>query len=280
VSISFQIVSFCYNIKAKNKSFALEDVSFDLEMGKIYFLIGHTGSGKSTIAQLINGLLLATSGDVVVRSQEKEYILNNKSKKKKLKNLRKNVGLVFQFPEYQLFEETIIKDVMFGPKNFGYSLEEAENSAKNALSATGISQDIFDKSPFMISGGQKRRVAIAGILAFNPDVLILDEPTAGLDPQGAQEMMELFINLNKKQNKTLIIITHQLDDALKYGDQVLLLCQGKLVKIDTPNAILTDEKLLHESQLEMPPLLKLAKNLSLDLSKINTIEDMLQQVKK
>ena len=202
--IAFEKVNYQY---APNTPFAyeaLKNIDLAFELGKITAIIGPTGSGKSTLVQHLNALLLPTRGTVLVLDRT----ITHNDKPKELKSLRKRVGLVFQFPEYQLFEETILKDIMFGPLNFKVDEATAKQQALAALNMVGLDESTAEKSPLDISGGQKRRVAIAGILAINPDVLVLDEPTAGLDPQGAKSMMELFVRLNRDHGKTILVVTH------------------------------------------------------------------------
>ena len=207
--IKFEKVSHIYSEGTPFRYVALEDVDLEFREGAFTAVIGRTGSGKSTLVQHLNALLLPTSGTVIVDDWE----LKAGQDAKGLKKLRKKVGLVFQFPEYQLFEETVLKDVSFGPKNFGVSVKEAEEKASNALRMVGLEKEYEQRSPLELSGGQKRRVAIAGILAMDPDILVLDEPTAGLDPQGALEMMRLFRDLNKIHGTTIIMVTHDMEQA-------------------------------------------------------------------
>ncbi|MFR7881889.1 MAG: ATP-binding cassette domain-containing protein [Christensenellales bacterium] len=187
-------------------------------------IVGHTGSGKSTLVQHMNGLLLATSGRVEV------FNINViRSKKIKLKPVREHVGLVFQFPEYQIFESTVLEDIMFGPKNFGKSKEEAKQLAIQAAHRIGINDEILERSPFTLSGGQMRRVAIAGAMAINPDILILDEPTVGLDPKGKDELMNLLVHMHNETHKTIIMISHDMDIVASYAKRILVMDQGKLI---------------------------------------------------
>ena len=207
---------------------ALKDVSFALEKGEFAAVVGESGSGKSTFVQHLNALLLPTSGRVEVD----DYHIEAGTKLKDVKNLRKKVGLVFQFPEYQLFEETIGKDIAFGPKNFGIAEDKALELAKQILPVVGLDASYMERSPFDLSGGQKRRVAIGGILVLDPDLLVLDEPTAGLDPQGANEMMALFMRLNKEKGKTVLLVSHDMEHVKNYCDHVIVFEQGK-VKIES-----------------------------------------------
>lgn len=203
---------------------ALKGVDLDIPEGEVTAIIGQTGSGKSTLVQHLNGLLLPTGGSLDVEG----FHIEQGMKIKDVKDLRKKVGLVFQFPEYQLFEETIAKDIAFGPKNFGASQEEADAMVDKVLPMVGLDASFKERSPFELSGGQKRRVAIAGILALEPSVLVLDEPVAGLDPQGATEMMELFDRLNKEEGKTIILISHDMEHVLQYADNVVVMENGQV----------------------------------------------------
>lgn len=247
------------HVYALNTSFAyaaLKGVDLELKEGKVTAIIGATGSGKSTLVQHLNALLLPTAGKITFLDRE----INAEQKPTKLKSLRKQVGLVFQFPEYQLFEETILKDVAFGPKNFGASEEEANLAAKKALSMVGIDASYYERSPLDLSGGQKRRVAIAGILAMDPDVLVLDEPTAGLDPQGAQQMMTLFSRLNKEFNKTVLVVTHDMEHVLNYCDEVVVMVDGKVHLHEEVSKFFQDTSLLKELNI-LPPAVVRAREL-------------------
>ena len=226
MSIKFQEVSYTYSPSSKFAFNALKNISLEFEMNKITALIGHTGSGKSTLVQQLNALLIPTSGTLEVCDF---IITNDKKKNKNLKSLRKRVGLVFQFPEYQLFEETVAKDIGFGPKNFGVSEEEINDIVKKVIVQVGLDESYLERSPLELSGGQKRRVAIAGILAMNPDVLVLDEPTAGLDPNGAKAMLDLFVELNRL-GKTIIIVTHEMGFARYACEKVAFLYEGALIE--------------------------------------------------
>ena len=228
MSIKFQEVSHFYE-KAKKNEFlpaAINQINLEIEEeGEFVMIMGHTGSGKSTLMQHINGLLLPTSGEVLIGDLK---ITNKKRKNPKLAPIRKKIGFVFQFPEYQLFEETVLKDIMYGPKNFGFSDEEAKKAAIDIAKRLNITS-ILDSSPFNLSGGQMRKVAIAGILAYEPDVLLLDEPTRGLDPLGAKEIMAFFKELQTKYNKTIIMISHDMDLVYEYATRCVVLQNGELV---------------------------------------------------
>ena len=230
MSIEFNKVGYIYSEKTPFEYAALHDVDLKFSEGKITAIIGATGSGKSTLVQHLNALLLPSSGKLNVLNFE----IVAKQKATNLKALRSHVGLVFQFPEYQLFEETILKDLCFGPKNFGATDEEAQEKAIRALKLVGLDQSYLEKSPLDLSGGQKRRVAIAGILAMDPDVLVLDEPTAGLDPQGAIAMMSLFKELNQKFGKTVLVVTHDMEHVLNYCDEVVVMKKGEVYRLPSP----------------------------------------------
>ncbi len=237
MSINFRKVSFEYSPNTPFSYKALRDIDLELAMGQMTAVIGATGSGKSTLVQHLNALLLPSSGTVEVL----DFKITAGVKFKQTKALRQHVGLVFQFPEYQLFEETLLKDVAFGPTNFGVAPEYAEKLAASCLKTVGISPADFQKSPLELSGGQKRRVAIAGILAMDPEVLVLDEPTAGLDPQGARAMMALFSYLNKTKKITVIIVSHDMEYVLDYCSRVVVMHNGQL-------AIQTDVKKFFASE--------------------------------
>ena len=224
MAITFKSLSYIYDEGMPYAHHALKDINLNIEEGKITAIIGKTGSGKSTLVEHLNALLVPSSGSLEI---EDTIILPGK-KNKGLKALRKKVGLVFQFSEYQLFEETILKDVAFGPKNYGPSEQEAIAKAKLALKMVGIDESYYETSPFDLSGGQKRRIAIAGILALEPKIIVLDEPTAGLDPKGSQEMIDLFVKLNKKAGITVILVTHDNEIVYNYADNTVLMADGEV----------------------------------------------------
>lgn len=256
MGIALKQVDYTYQEGTPFEGRALFGIDLAIADGSYTAVIGHTGSGKSTIMQLLNGLNIPTKGQVEVG----DLTISAKSKPKAIKHLRQQVGLVFQFPESQLFEETVLKDVAFGPKNFGKSEEEALALAKEKLVLVGISEDLFDQNPFELSGGQMRRVAIAGILAMEPSVLVLDEPTAGLDPKGRLELMTLFKNLHAS-GLTIVLVTHVMDDVADYADQVYILEAGRLVGGGRPCDVFQEVDFLAEKQLGLPKVTAFAHRL-------------------
>ena len=257
MDIRFKQVGFAYQAGTPFEMRALHDISFSIKEGSYVAIIGHTGSGKSTILQHLNALLKPTEGIVELGDKTIDSTTGNKD----LKPLRKKVGIVFQFPEAQLFEETVEKDIAFGPKNFGVSEEEALKIASEVVKTVGLPEDVLKKSPFDLSGGQMRRVAIAGVLAMKPDVLVLDEPTAGLDPKGRLEMMEMFYKLNKEQNMTIVLVTHQMNDVSDYADHVIVIEAGNVVKEGSPKEVFSDASWLLEKQLGVPTTLAFVEKL-------------------
>ena len=257
MGIALENVSFTYQEGTPLASTALSDVSLTIEDGSYTALIGHTGSGKSTILQLLNGLLVPSQGSVRVF----DTLITSTSKNKDIRQIRKQVGLVFQFAENQIFEETVLKDVAFGPQNFGVSEEDAERIAREKLALVGIAESLFDRSPFELSGGQMRRVAIAGILAMEPAILVLDEPTAGLDPLGRKELMNLFKKLHQS-GMTIVLVTHLMDDVAEYANQVYVMEKGRLVKGGKPSDIFQDVVFMEEVQLGVPKITAFCKRLA------------------
>ena len=257
MGIALENVSFTYQEGTPLASTALSDVSLTIEDGSYTALIGHTGSGKSTILQLLNGLLVPSQGSVRVF----DTFITSTSKNKDIRQIRKQVGLVFQFAENQIFEETVLKDVAFGPQNFGVSEEEAEKIAREKLALVGINEALFDRSPFELSGGQMRRVAIAGILAMEPAILVLDEPTAGLDPLGRKELMNLFKKLHQS-GMTIVLVTHLMDDVAEYANQVYVMEKGRLVKGGKPSDVFQDVVFMEEVQLGVPKITSFCKRLA------------------
>lgn len=257
MGIALENVSFTYQEGTPLASTALSDVSLTIEDGSYTALIGHTGSGKSTILQLLNGLLVPSQGSVRVF----DTLITSTSKNKDIRQIRKQVGLVFQFAENQIFEETVLKDVAFGPQNFGVSEEDAEQIAREKLALVGIDESLFNHSPFELSGGQMRRVAIAGILAMEPAILVLDEPTAGLDPLGRKDLMNLFKKLHQS-GMTIVLVTHLMDDVAEYASQVYVMEKGRLVKGGKPSDIFQDVVFMEEVQLGVPKITAFCKRLA------------------
>ena len=257
MGIALENVSFTYQEGTPLASTALSDVSLTIEDGSYTALIGHTGSGKSTILQLLNGLLVPSQGSVRVF----DTLITSTSKNKDIRQIRKQVGLVFQFAENQIFEETVLKDVAFGPQNFGVSEEDAEQIAREKLALVGIDESLFNHSPFELSGGQMRRVAIAGILAMEPAILVLDEPTAGLDPLGRKELMNLFKKLHQS-GMTIVLVTHLMDDVAEYANQVYVMEKGRLVKGGKPSDVFQDVVFMEEVQLGVPKITAFCKRLA------------------
>ncbi len=259
MGIQFKDVSFMYQGIKENYD-ALSHINLNIEEdGEFIAIIGHTGSGKSTLVQHMNALLLPTSGKVNVLGQELPP-----QKKEKINHLRQKVGLVFQFPEYQLFEETILKDIMFGPKNFKSTEVEAMEKAKKAATIVGIDPELYEQSPFRISGGQMRRVAVAGILAMEPKILVLDEPTRGLDPKGRKDLMKIFKDLHEIEHKSIVLISHDMDIVSEYAKRVIVMDQGKVV-FDGKKEALFEHPDFDKFHLELPTSLKILKHLEKEI---------------
>ena len=259
---------------------ALDDINLDIKEGIITAIIGETGSGKSTLVEHLNALLLPDEGSLQIL----DYNIIANHKQKFLKPLRKDVGLVFQFSEYQLFEETVIKDVMFGPLNFGLSQQEALTKAIEALKLVQIDEKYFNVSPLELSGGQKRRVAIAGILACDPKIIVLDEPTAGLDPKGSMQIIDLFVQLNKKLNKTIIIVSHDNEMVYNYCDETIVLSHSKVVYHGLTVDLFADSDLVEKLHLLIPQIVQLKNELNangFNISKdARTIQEVVNQASK
>ncbi|ALM27103.1 energy-coupling factor ABC transporter ATP-binding protein [Bacillus altitudinis] len=241
-----------YQMKTPFERLALYDVNASIKEGSYVAVIGHTGSGKSTLLQHLNGLLKPTKGSIALG----DTVLQANKKQKELKSLRKKVGIVFQFPEHQLFEETILKDICFGPMNFGVPKEKAEAKAKEMLKLVGLPESLLSRSPFELSGGQMRRVAIAGVLAMEPEVLVLDEPTAGLDPRGRKEIMDMFYELHQKANLTTILVTHSMEDAAHYADQMIVMHKGTVKATGTPRELFANRTHMSSFGLDLPETIK------------------------
>ena len=256
MGITLQQVSYTYQANTPFEGRALFGVDLEIVEGSYTALIGHTGSGKSTILQLLNGLNVPTAGTVLID----ETVITPTSVNKDIKQVRKKVGLVFQFPESQVFDETVLQDVAFGPQNFGVSKEDAERTAREKLALVGIDEELFERSPFELSGGQMRRVAIAGILAMEPHVLVLDESTAGLDPAGRKELMAIFKELHQ-MGMTIVLVTHLMDDVADFADFVYVLENGKGVRTGRPSAVFQEVDFMESIQLGVPKITKFAANL-------------------
>ena len=280
MAIRFKSLSYVYNKDMPYAKKALDNIDLEISESKVTALIGETGSGKSTLVEHLNALLIPTDGQLEIF----DYVIMPKIKMHFLKSLRKDIGLVFQFSEYQLFEETVLKDVMFGPLNFGYPQEDALKMSINALTLVGIDKDLYETSPLELSGGQRRRVAIAGILACDPKVIVLDEPTAGLDPMGAKEIINLFISLNKKFNKTLIIVSHDNEMVYNYCDDTVVLNHGKIVYHGSTLDLFNDQNKLKEFNMLEPQIVTF-KNMLINKgfkisSEARTLEMIVDEVRK
>lgn len=276
MGIKISNVFYTYSPKSPNATLALNNVSLTIEEHSFVAFVGETGSGKSTLMQNLNALLVPSSGQIEID----DFVITPKAKKnKRIKELRKHVGLVFQFPEYQLFEETVEKDVAFGVKNFGADEETAIKKAHEALLSVGLDESYFSRSPFDLSGGEKRRVAIAGILAIEPDILVLDEPTAGLDPKGVNDIMSLVKQMHEN-GKTIILVTHDMDVVMKYCEKVYVLNKGQLVFEGNPYQLFAQDN--EEMAIEVPALFELArklkqKGLKIDIENIRNVDDFIKQ---
>lgn len=247
MSIVLENISYVYMPKTPFERRALDDVSLEIPSGKVTAIAGHTGSGKSTLIQMLNGLLKPYSGRVIVDG------VDIAGKTKESKAAKRKVGMVFQYPEHQLFEESVAMDIAFGPKNLGLDDEAVQQRIREAMNFVGLDYDAFhERSPFQLSGGQMRRVAIAGVLALQPEYLVLDEPTAGLDPKGREELMGRFMGLHKKQGTTIILISHSMDDIARYADNVVILNDGKLALQGTPQQVFASQEIIEASGLELP----------------------------
>ncbi|BCZ44130.1 energy-coupling factor transporter ATP-binding protein EcfA2 [Clostridium gelidum] len=277
MSIKIENLTHIYMPRSPFEKVALDDVSLDIRDGEFIALIGHTGSGKSTLIQHFNGLLEATSGKVIVDG------VDITDKKAKLTNIRKKVGLVFQYPEYQIFEETIAKDIEFGPRNLGLSEEEIHNRVIEAMEMVGLDYETDkDKSPFDLSGGQKRRVAIAGVIAMKPTTLILDEPTAGLDPKGRDDILYQISKLHKDYNMTIVIVSHSMEDVAKIAERIVVMNDGKIALQGTPAEVFKEVDMLEKIGLGVPQVTYLVRELrkkGFDISdSIFTIEEAKNEI--
>ncbi|WP_018249328.1 energy-coupling factor transporter ATPase [Orenia marismortui] len=273
-------LSHTYDPDIKSNNYTLKDINFEVQKGEFIGLIGHTGSGKSTLVQTLNALIHPTKGEIIIDGQDITKIKN-------LKEIRKKVGLVFQYPEHQLFEENIAADVSFGPKNLGLNEDEVDRRVKQALEWVNLDYEEFkDRSPFRLSGGQQRRVAIAGVLAMEPEILILDEPTAGLDPKARVELINEIVNLKEKFGLTIILISHRMEEIAQLADRILVLESGRLVLEGSPSYVFDHDSFLEEIGLGIPQITSVMKRLKKKLklsdmrTDIFTIEDAKQEILK
>lgn len=279
MTIDVRNLSYVYSAKTPYEHKALENITFSIAEGETVGIIGSTGSGKSTLVQHFNALIKAQSGDIVVNG------IDLRAKKINYKELRRDVGMLFQYPEYQLFEDTVAKDVAFGPKNFGFKKDEIEFLVKESIELVGLKYDeVKDKSPFELSGGEKRRVAIAGIIASRPKVLVLDEPTAGLDPLGKREILNLVMRLKKTFCKTVIMISHNMDEIAEFCDRVIVLNDRFLVHSTTPEKLFSDPTSLEGTGLRFPHVVRIKSNLAekginIDLEKLD-IDSLVEAIEK
>ncbi|MCY8241788.1 energy-coupling factor ABC transporter ATP-binding protein [Bacillus haynesii] len=280
MDIEIKDVEHRYQMKTPFERLAIYDVNAVIKEGSYVAVIGHTGSGKSTLLQHLNGLLRPTKGQIRLG----EDVLEAGKKNKHLKALRKKVGIVFQFPEHQLFEETILKDIAFGPINFGMSREKAEEKAREMLKLVGLDEELSERSPFELSGGQMRRVAIAGVLAMEPEVLVLDEPTVGLDPRGRKEIMDMFYSLHKQRKLTTILVTHSMEDAAAYADELIVMHKGTVKAKGTPRELFSKKDDIAALGLDLPETIKFQRRLEETLgitfkAPILTVEEAASEIK-
>lgn len=248
MSIHIKNITHIYNKGLAFESIALKDVSLDIEDGQLVCIIGHTGSGKSTLIQHLNGLLKPESGNIFIND------VDITEPKISMIDIRKRIGIVFQYPEYQLFEETVKEDVAFGPKNLGWSQEEVDGAVKNALEDVGLHDSVYERSPFELSGGQKRKVAIAGVLAMKPEVLILDEPAAGLDPKSHKDLLNLLLDIHKKEKNIMIIVSHNMQDVANIADKVIVMDKGSCIMQGSPKEVFARRDELKQIGLSVPPI--------------------------
>ena len=280
MSVIVKNLTYIYDEGRPFASKAIDDISFEIKDNDFVGLIGHTGSGKSTLIQHLNGLLKPSSGEIIVNG------FNITDKDLNLTEIRKRVGIVFQYPEYQLFEETVEKDIAFGPGNLGLDEEEISKRVRKSMEAVGLDYETYkDKSPFDLSGGQKRRVAIAGVIAMNPEVLILDEPTAGLDPGGRDEIFNLIKKLHRDNNITIILSSHSMDDMAKLAQTIIVMNHGKIEFMGTPREVFTSHAArLREIGLDVPQVLELAtklRNKGFDIRPdVLTVEEIKDEILK
>lgn len=269
-------LAYHYSVGTPFEKAAVEQVSIQVEKGELLGVIGHTGSGKSTLIQMLNGLLRPTGGQVLLDGKDIW------AEPKKIRSVRFRVGMVFQYPEYQLFEETVLKDIMFGPKNMGLSDQEAESRAREAAHFTGLKEELLGKSPFELSGGEKRRAAIAGVIAMDPDVLILDEPTAGLDPRGRDVLLAQITQYHKNRGNTVLLVSHSMEDIGRTADRILVMNGGRAAMLDETKKVFERGPQLEAMGLRVPQITKIMQELQklglpVDPSTL-TVDSALQQL--
>ncbi len=268
-------LTYVYGENTPFQKVAVDRVNLSIEEGQFIGVIGHTGSGKSTLIQTLNGLLRPTSGQVLLDGKDIW------AEPKKIRSVRFRVGMVFQYPEHQLFEETVIKDICFGPKNMGLSEEEAQERARKAAEFVGLSPDLLEKSPFDLSGGQKRRVAIAGVIAMDPDVLILDEPTAGLDPRGRDVLLAQIVGYHQVRKNTVLLVSHSMEDIARTAEKILVMNDSKAAMFDSTEKVFSRDKELEEMGLRVPEITKIMARLKekgWPVSTALTMEQALRQL--
>lgn len=273
--IELKNVGYTYEDNASGRVEAVKDVSVKIEDGEFWGIIGHTGSGKSTLTELMSGLLKPTEGSVIVDG------IDVKNTKNTVRELKGKVAMVFQYPEHQLFEETVLKDICFGPKNLGLDENEAIKQAKAAMKLVELGEEYENLSPFELSGGEKRRVAIAGILAMKPDVLILDEPTAGLDPAGRDSLIDTLVRIQGEWTKSVVMVSHSMEDVARCAKKVMVMKKGRLIKSGDVGDVFKDEKLLTDAGLDIPQITRLMTRLraeGFEFEDILTVEDAVNAI--
>ena len=278
MSLELKQVSYSYSVGTSYEVQALKNISLTINEGEFIGVIGHTGSGKSTLIQHLNALIRPTEGTILYKGED--IWAENYDRR----SLRHEVGLVFQYPEHQLFESDVLSDVCFGPINQGLTKEEAEKQAKKALAQTGVAEEVFSQSPFSLSGGQKKRVAIAGVLAMNPKILILDEPTAGLDPKGRDDILDQIALLHKERGITILLVSHSMEDIAKYVGRLIVMNHGSVVYDDTPREVFRHYKELEGMGLSAPQITYIMhtlheKGLPVDTS-VTTVEEAKESILK
>lgn len=274
--IEVKDLSYRYGIGTPFEKAAVKEVSLQIKKGEFVGIIGHTGSGKSTFIQLLNGLIKPTSGQIFLDGKDIW------AEPKKIRDIRFRVGMVFQYPEYQLFEETVLRDIMFGPKNMGLPEDKAEELAREAAVFTGLKPELLEKSPFELSGGEKRRAAIAGVIAMDPDVLILDEPTAGLDPRGREMLLSQIRAYHEKRGNTVLFVSHSMEDVARMADRILVMNKGKAELFADTKTVFSQAEMLEKAGLRLPQITKIMNHLQQQGIDVNaatlTVEDALQQL--